>query len=59
MEELNNEIKLHGLFSYSDFEQYVPYEVYCAFPAQYLTISIAHEKTTYEEMIDLFYRFLL
>lgn len=50
-------IEKYGLFTYDDFKDYVPYEFYSAFPAQYLKIQIGKGVITFDDILSLINRY--
>lgn len=57
--EIQLEIAKYGLTTYDDFKDYVSYEVYCMFPAQYMNIAIGKGLITKEEIIELINEYLI
>lgn len=51
------DIALYGLFTYEDFKDILPYEVYCMFPASYLKVSIGKGYITWENILALIDRY--
>lgn len=51
------DIALYGLFTYEDFKDILPYEVYCMFPASYLKVSIGKGYITWEDILALIDRY--
>ena len=51
--KMAEDIEKYGLFTYEDFAEYLPYEVYMAFPAPYLKVAIAKGITSFEEILGL------
>lgn len=49
-EKMNNDIEKYGLFSYEDFKDLVPYEIYCLFPTKYFKVAIAKNLLTMEQI---------
>ena len=54
-ELMQKDIETYGLFTYEDFAEYVDYEVYCLFPAQYFKVAIGKGLITFEEIEELIY----
>ena len=50
-------IEKYGLFTYDDFKDYIPYEFYSAFPAQYLKIQIGKGVITFDDILSLINRY--
>ena len=46
-------------FTYEDFEAYLPYEVYAAFPAPYLKVSIGKGMMTFDTIFEYIERYLV
>ena len=57
--EIQLEIAKYGLTTYDDFKDYVSYEVYCMFPAQYMNIAIGKGLITKGEIIELINEYLI
>ena len=49
-EKMNSDIEKYGLFSYEDFKDLVPYEIYCLFPTKYFKVAIAKNLLTMEQI---------
>lgn len=53
-EKMTEDIKKYGLYTYEDFADYVPYEVFeYMFPAKYYKIAVGKGLITFEEIIEL------
>lgn len=52
-----NDIELYGLFEYSDFAEYASKEMFDAFPAKYLSVSIGKGYITMEHILYLINRY--
>ena len=52
-EQMAADIEKYGLFTYEDFAEYLPYEVYQALPAPYLKVAIGKGLVTFEELLGL------
>ena len=48
MEKMLNDIETYGIFSYDDFKDLIPYEVYEDAPVAYLKVAIAKGLITYD-----------
>ena len=48
----------YGLYLPSDFEEYVPEDVFEVFNGSYLKISVGKGYITYDEIVDLILRFV-
>ena len=52
--EMQNDIETYGLYTYEDFEAYVPYEVFeYFFPAKYFKVAVGKGMITYDELLSL------
>lgn len=49
-EKMNSDIEKYGLFTYEDFKDLVPYEIYCLFPTKYFKVAIAKNLLTMEQI---------
>ena len=59
-EQMQADIEKYGLFTYEDFEDLIPYEIYeYAFPAKYYKISIAKGLMTWEDIINMIEIYLI
>ena len=45
------DIEEYGLFDYSDFAEYVPYEIYDAFGAKYFKVAIGKGNLEFETIL--------
>ena len=52
-EKMREDIETYGLYTYDDFKDYLPYEIYLAFPAQYFKVSVGKGMITFEEIIQM------
>lgn len=53
-EKMQSDIEKYGLYTYEDFEEYVPYEVFeYMFPAKYFKVAVGKGMITYEEILRL------
>ncbi len=53
-EKMQSDISTYGLYTYDDFAEYVPYEVFeYMFPAKYFKIAVGKGMITYEEILEL------
>ena len=52
-ELMQKDIETYGLYTYEDFEEYLPYEVYLAFPAPYLKVAVGKGMITFDEIIAM------
>ncbi|MBQ2810332.1 MAG: hypothetical protein IJF11_05510 [Clostridia bacterium] len=52
-EKMLADIERYGLFTYDDFKEYVPYEVYQIFPFKYYKVAIARGEFTYTRLLGL------
>ena len=58
-ESMLADIQTYGLYSYEDFAPYLPYEVYAAFPADYLKVSVGKGMITFEEILGYIEKYLV
>ena len=57
-EKMQADIEKYGLFTYDDFKDEVPYDVYLAFPAQYFKVAIGKGILTEEQLLSYIKRYL-
>lgn len=57
-ELMKEDIEKYGLYTYEDFEEYLPYEIYCVFPAPYLKVSVEKGYITFDGILELIDRYL-
>ena len=57
-ELMNADIDKYGLMSYEELSDYVPYEMYCAFPAKYFNVAIGKGMITYDEILAYIDKYL-
>ena len=55
--KMAEDIERYGLYTYEDFEAYVPYEIYEVFNAQYLKVSVGKGLMTFEDILALIERY--
>jgi len=58
-EKMQADIDEYGLYTYEDFEEYLPYELYAAFPAPYLKVAVGKGMITFEEILGYIDQFLV
>ena len=58
-EKMQADIEEYGLFTYEDFEEFLPYEFYVAFPASYLKVSIGKGLMTFDDIYVYIEQFLV
>jgi len=58
-DKMATDIEKYGLFTYEDFAEHVPKEVFDMFPAQYFKVSIEKGYTTYEQLLALANEYLV
>lgn len=58
LEKMQEDIDKYGLYTYEDFKDYIPYEVYAAFPAPYFKVAVGKGYITWEEILGLIDRYL-
>ena len=54
-----NDIATYGLMTYEDFADYMSYDVYCCFPAQYIGVSLGKGLMTEEYLQYLIERYIV
>ena len=57
MEKYQEDIDAYGLFTYADFEEYIPEIIYEAFQGQYLSVAIGKGLITWEGIFSLIEQF--
>lgn len=57
-ELMEADIEKYGLYTYDDFKDYIPYEIYAAFPAPYLKVAVGKGLITFEEILGLIDKYL-
>ena len=58
-EKMNADIEEYGLFTYEDFADYIPEEVYEMFPAAYFKVAIGKGMLTFEDILGYIDQFLV
>ncbi len=58
-EQMQKDIETYGLYTYEDFAEYVPEEVFYAFQAQYFKVAVGKGMITFEEIIEMIDRYLV
>lgn len=58
-EKMNADIEKYGLFTYEDFADYIPEEVYEMFPAAYFKVAIGKGMLTFEDILGYIDQFLV
>ena len=58
-EQMQADIEEYGLFTYEDFEDFLPYEFSLAFPASYLKVSIGKGLMTFDDIYLYIDQFLV
>ena len=56
---MEEDIATYGLMTYDDFKDYMSYEVYCLFPAQYISVSLGKGLMTMEDLEYLIQRYIV
>ncbi len=56
---MEEDIATYGLMTYDDFKDYMSYEVYCLFPAQYISVSLGKGLMTMEDLEYLIERYVV
>ncbi|MDE6435202.1 MAG: hypothetical protein K2L07_13340 [Lachnospiraceae bacterium] len=52
-ESMAQDIEKYGLYTYEDFEEYIPLELYEAFPVKYYKIAVEKDMYTYDKILWL------
>ena len=52
-------IEEYGLYTYEDFAEYLPYEVYAAFPAPQLKVAVGKGMITFDEILGYIEKYLI
>lgn len=58
IDKMNEDIKKYGLYTYEDFKDYVPYEVYLACGGPYLKVSVEKGYITFEEILGYIEKYI-
>jgi hypothetical protein len=58
-EKMQADIEKYGLYTYEDFAEYLPEEIYNAFPAPYLKVAVGKGYITFEEIIGYIETYLV
>ena len=58
-EQMQKDIEAYGLYTYEDFEDYIPEEVYYAFPAAYLKIAVGKGYLTFDDILAMIERYVV
>ena len=58
-EKMQADIEEYGLYTYEDFAEYLPYEVYAAFPAPHLKVAVGKGMITFEQILQYIERYLV
>jgi hypothetical protein len=58
-EKMQEDIEKYGLFTYEDFEEYIPIEIYEAFPAPYFKVAIGKGMLTFETLLEYIEQFIV
>ena len=59
-EQMNKDIETYGLYTYDDFKDYIPYEIFeYMFPAKYFKVAVGKGMITFEEIVGLIERYLV
>ena len=59
-EQMQADIDKYGLFTYEDFEAYIPYEIFeYVFPAKYYKVSIAKGLMTWDDIFNMIEIYLI
>lgn len=57
-EKMAADIEEYGLFTYEDFAEYIPEEIYAVVPAEYLKVSIGKGYITFERILEYIERYI-
>jgi len=58
-EQMQKDIETYGLYTYEDFAEYIPEEVYNAFPAAYLKVSVGKGYLTFDDILAMIERYVV
>lgn len=58
-EKMQEDIERYGLYTYRDFEEYIPEEIFHLFRAQYLKISVEKGYITFDGILTLIERYIV
>ena len=58
-EQMKADIEKYGLYTYEDFAEYIPEEVYNMFQAQYFKIAVGKGHITFEEIVAYIEHYLV
>ena len=58
-EKMQEDIEKYGLYTYQDFEEYIPEEIFHIFRAQYLKISVEKGYITFDGILTLIERYIV
>ena len=58
-EKMQEDIDTYGLYTYEDFSEYVPEEVFYAFQAQYFKVAIGKGYITFDEILEMIDKYLV
>jgi len=56
---MQKDIETYGLYTYEDFAEYIPEEVYNAFPAAYLKVSVGKGYLTFDDILAMIERYVV
>ena len=57
-EQMQLDIEKYGLYTYEDFAEYIPYEVFEMFPAPYLKVAVGKGLITFDGIVELIDRYI-
>ncbi len=57
--KMQADIEEYGLYTYEDFAEYLPYEVYAAFPAPQLKVAVGKGMVTFDEILGYIEKYLV
>lgn len=58
-EKMQADIEKYGLFTYEDFKDYIPEEIYNAFPAPYFKVAIGKGMLTFDTLLQYIEQFIV
>ena len=58
-EKMQADIEKYGLFTYEDFKDYIPEEIYNAFPAAYFKVAIGKGMLTFDTLLQYIEQFIV
>lgn len=58
-EKMQADIEKYGLYTYEDFKDYIPEEIYYAFPAPHLKVAVGKGMLTFDTILDYIEQFIV